>query len=402
MNVTVPRRAWRAVTVATLLAIAAPASAQQTRTEAIEQAQAEKSKVLKPYVPNKAEKILELVESRAWLDPNFLHGFYPTFASVYPGGGFTVGAGVRKYTGYYSHMDLRGSWSFANYKLIEASAAAPRMANGKLDLTGRVGWRDATQIPYHGLGANTTEDDRTNTRINETYVEGAALYRPRKRLFLRGLAAFEAYNEREGQGNVPSVEERFDATTAPRLGEDPRFMHLQGQMGLDWLDSPFYSRRGGYYRLAYNEYLSTGDGENFGIATTKLVQHIPILRETWVVSLHGRTESVVNGTAPYFFMPYLGDGNTLRGYSTARFRDNHTAMGSAELRWFPNRLGIDMALFFDAGTVAAEFDKLAWRDLKTNYGVGIRFHTPGATVLRLDLAKGDEGLRFVFSTSAPF
>jgi outer membrane translocation and assembly module TamA len=101
-------------------------------------------------------------------------------------------------------------------------------------------------------------------------------------------------------------------------------------------------------------------------------------------------------------MPYLGDGNTLRGYSTARFRDNHTAMGSAELRWFPNRLGIDMALFFDAGTVAAEFDKLAWRDLKTDYGVGIRFHTPGATVLRLDLAKGDEGLRFVFSTSAPF
>lgn len=179
-------------------------------------------------------------------------------------------------------------------------------------------------------------------------------------------------------------------------------MHLQAQVWLDWLDSPFYSRTGGYYRWAYNEYLATGGAEDFGIVTTTLVQHLPILRETWVLSLHGRTESVISGTAPYFFLPYLGDGNTLRGYSTARFRDSHTAMGSAELRWFPNRLGLDTAIFYDAGTVASEFDKLAWRDLKTDYGIGVRFHTPRATVLRLDLARGDEGLRLVFSTSAPF
>lgn len=402
MIVTPRRRAWRAAVLTTLLASAWPAVAQQTRTEALEKAQAEKSVVLKPYVPNKAEKILEQIQERAWLDPTFIYGLYPTFASVYPGGGFTVGAGMRKYTGYYSHVDVRGSWSFSNYKLVEVSAAAPRMANGKLDLTSRFGWRDATQIPYHGLGIDTTEDDRTNARINETYLEGAALYRPRKRVFLRGSGAYEAYTEKSGQGSFPSVEERYDSATAPRLGEDPRFVHLQGQMGLDWLDSPFYSRTGGYYRWAYNQYLSAGDGEDFGIVTTKIVQHVPILRETWVVSLHGRTESVVNGTAPYFFTPYLGDGNTLRGYSTARFRGNHTALGSAELRWFPNRLGIDIALFFDAGTVAAEFDRLAWRDLKTDYGIGVRFHTPGATALRLDLARGDEGLRFVFSTSAPF
>ena len=40
--------------------------------------------------------------------------------------------------------------------------------------------------------------------------------------------------------------------------------------------------------------------------------------------------------------------------------------------------------------------------LKVNYGVGARFHTPAATALRLDLARGSEGWRFVFSASAPF
>jgi hypothetical protein len=401
MNVSRFRRVAGAATLTGAL-LATPATAQQSRTEAIEQAQAEKAKVLAPYTPSTAEYVLDQIETRAWLDPNFLHGFYPTFASIYPGGGFTLGGGYRKYTGYYSHVDVRGSWSLANFKQVEVSAAAPRIANGMVDLRARAGWRDATQIPFFGLGPTTGDGDRTNARINETYVEGSALVRPTRRLFIRGAASFEDYTEKSGEGTFPSVEERFDASTAPRLGENPRFVHVQGQFGADWLDSPFYSRSGGLYRYSFNQYISQGDGDNFGLVRTDLVQHLPILRETWVISLRGRTESVVGGVAPYFFTPYLGDGNTLRGYSTARFRDRHTAMGSAELRWFPNRLGLDLALFYDAGTVAPEFRSLAWRELKSDYGFGVRFHTPGATVLRLDLARGDEGWRFVFATSAPF
>ena len=39
---------------------------------------------------------------------------------------------------------------------------------------------------------------------------------------------------------------------------------------------------------------------------------------------------------------------------------------------------------------------------ETDYGVGMRIHTPAATVLRIDLARGAEGMRLVFATSAPF
>jgi len=40
--------------------------------------------------------------------------------------------------------------------------------------------------------------------------------------------------------------------------------------------------------------------------------------------------------------------------------------------------------------------------LKTDGGLGFRFHGPLATPLRLDFAKGNEGLTLVFGASAVF
>ncbi len=382
--------------------VSGTAGAQQTRTEAIEQAQAAKSTTLAPYAPGKVERFLDQTEKGAWFDPKFLHGFYPTFSSIYPGGGFTVGAGYRAYTGYYSHVDVRGLVSFSGFSQVEASAAAPRIADGAVDLTARIGWRDAARIPFFGLGPSSLASDRTNARVREAYAEGAALYRPARNVFLRGATSYEAYSEGTATGRFLPVQARFDEAGAPGLGQDPVFVHVQTQVGVDWLDSPQYSRRGGFYRGAYDHYLSAGEGDTFASLRTDLVQHLPVLRETWVLSLRGRTESVVSGNAPYFLMPSLGDGNSLRGYSTARFRDRHTALGSAEWRWIPNRAALDLALFVDAGTVARDFGALSLRDVKTDYGIGVRFHTLSATVLRLDLARGSEGWRVVFGTSAPF
>ena len=58
---------------------------------------------------------------------------------------------------------------------------------------------------------------------------------------------------------------------------------------------------------------------------------------------------------PYFLLPSLGSGSTLRGYSSWRFRDRHSLLMSGEFRWIPNRLGLDMAMFYDTGKVDAAF-----------------------------------------------
>jgi outer membrane translocation and assembly module TamA len=63
---------------------------------------------------------------------------------------------------------------------------------------------------------------------------------------------------------------------------------------------------------------------------------------------------------------------------------------------------LDMALFYDAGKVTSRREDLNFADLKHNVGIGVRFHTPVSTPLRIELAHGDEGMNIVFSGNTAF
>jgi hypothetical protein len=52
--------------------------------------------------------------------------------------------------------------------------------------------------------------------------------------------------------------------------------------------------------------------------------------------------------------------------------------------------------------VTRRWDDLSLKGLKSNVGIGIRFHSPVATPLRIELAHGREGFNLVFSGSAAF
>ena len=156
------------ITVAALVVLSAGAAAAQetqppTREQAIEQAQAEKDKVLHPVVPTKAEYLLDKAESilsdgMRW---------HPFFENAYSGGGFTLGAG-------YAHLrqrrttslDVRGSYTITGYKRIEAEFIAPRLFNRRGELSVLGGWREATQVGFYGIGTDTLDDDRTNYRFS--------------------------------------------------------------------------------------------------------------------------------------------------------------------------------------------------------------------------------------------
>ena len=60
-----------------------------------------------------------------WLEREFLEdpsGFYPFFGSVYSGGGFTLGAGYRRFYGDRTHADVKGLYSL---KATSWSKSAP-------------------------------------------------------------------------------------------------------------------------------------------------------------------------------------------------------------------------------------------------------------------------------------
>ena len=391
--------------LAFFLACGLPIRAQDTRAEVIARQQEDKSGQLRPPTSNKVEQFITRMEEGGWLLSPNPRGLYPYFDSVYPGGSFTLGAGYRKYVADYAHVDVRGLYSVLNYKLIEGLVGSPNHLRGRLDFGARAGWRDATQVGYYGIGKDTSADDRANFRISETYAEGNVTAKPLRWLHLGGVIAYERYEEKQGQGSYPSIEESYTPETAPFLGTSPSYVHSQISAAILWQESPLYSRKGGLYRLSFHDYRNVGDPiGSFQIRRGEIVQHLPILRETWVLSLRGRVESVMGTTSdvPYFLLPYLGSGSTLRAYSTGRFRDRHAMLMTGEWRWIPNRLGLDMAVFYDAGNVAPKWSALSFKGMKHDVGVGVRFHTPVLTALRFEIARGSDGWNLVISSSAPF
>jgi hypothetical protein len=123
-----------------------------------------------------------------------------------------------------------------------------------------------------------------------------------------------------------------------------------------------------------------------------------------VLSFRGRVQTTLDDqdVVPYFLLPSLGSGSTLRAYRSFRFRDRHSELFNAEWRWIPNRLGLDMALFYDAGKVTSRRSDLDLNGLKSDVGIGARFHGPAATALRIELARGSEGFHLVFAAGAAF
>src|SRR3954454_9871348 len=120
-----------------LAALAAPAAGQSSRADVIIQQEAAKAKKLTPPAPNKAEALVAKVQDIMLENPS---GFYPYFGSVYSGGGFTLGAGYRQFRGDNTFFDIKGLYSFSNYKYIETTAATLGLADGKVNVGAHLGW----------------------------------------------------------------------------------------------------------------------------------------------------------------------------------------------------------------------------------------------------------------------
>jgi hypothetical protein len=393
-------------TVATILAIAwigisSPGVAQETREAQIAVEQAEKAKHLHPYEPTRAE-LMFIRLTRGFIETP--SGFYPSFGSVYGGGGFTLGVGYRRFYGDRALWNARGLYSVRSYKLVELSTESPGHAKGRLDLFAQTGWRDATQVAFYGLGMSTAKGARTNFRMEQATISAGLRARPVSWTVGTFAASYEDFTIGNGTGTKPAVQQVHSPATAPGLGGNPKYLHSAATAGIDWRPSEGYARRGGLYEIGYHNYTDLDNVYGFDRLDGEVVQHIPILRENWVVSLRGRVQTSLdnNDVVPYFLLPSLGSGSTLRGYSSWRFRDRHSELFSVEWRWIPSRFALDMAIFYDAGKVTSRRSDLGFNGLKGNVGIGARFHGPAATPLRIELARGQEGLNLVFSGGPAF
>jgi len=383
--------------------VSAQAPEPTTRTSLIEQAQADKAAALQPYTPGPAEKYVNYAED--YLKGGNLH-WHPFFDNAYAGGGFTLGGGYLQHFGAASTLDLRGSITFQGYKRVEAEVIAPGAFFGRrvsASLLG--GWREATKVGFYGLGMSTTEADRANYGFKQPYgAASIAIFPFHRWLVLRGGFEASQWQQTPGAGEAPSVEDVYTPATLTGLGAKPVYFHSQATVGFDSRPSPGYARRGGYYAVTVHDFTDPDAVYGFQMVDYEAIQHVPLLREAWVLSFRGlvETTSLKNDQQiPFFMLPALGGGSDLRAFSSWRFRDRNSLLLQAEWRIMVNRF-LDTAVFGDFGKVTASRSDLNLHGLKTDGGFGFRFHGPLATPLRLDFAQGAEGFSIVFGASAVF
>ena len=289
------------VIAAVLLVASQPAIAQETRAESIREQQAAKQSVLAPPAWNRAEVILDRLENWGLVTGN-PRGVYPWLGSVYPGGGFAAGAGVRK--------------PFGDDGAVKSSVGIPSAASG----VPRPTWRcrrsptivrasacwAATSMPRtSSTTASATTRTRTNGRTSATPLRAGVhgwTSRPASISRWLGASITSTSTRPRGGPDRPSRSasrrpiRRGSSSAASATSTAPRARPSTAQ-------SPGYTGSGGLYRVQFDDYQERDhDGYSFRSLEAEVRQLIPLLRANWVLALRGVatvTDLDETGAVPY-------------------------------------------------------------------------------------------------------
>jgi outer membrane translocation and assembly module TamA len=199
--------------------------------------------------------------------------------------------------------------------------------------------------------------------------------------------------------------DHFSELTAPGLNLQPTFLVARTGVLLDRRDAP-NARIGGLYALEFRRFADRDTGASSFIATrVEAQQFVPVWNRTRVLALRVVAEQLQaddGAVVPFYLRPTIGGSRTLRGYERQRFRDNGVLLMQAEYRYEINAFLMG-AVFADAGQAAPSLRRMQWRDLRTDYGIGLRFGYSTGVALRTDVAfGGDRTARLVITFSGSF
>ncbi len=388
---------FRAVSVVLIsLCLCAPAIAQTTRVETIAEQQAEKAKKLDTEGPSDAEVVVRRILVSPLLNGGA--GIYPWFGSVFSGSGMGVGVGYFKPLQKAASINVLGGISLNNSMILEARLAAPELWRGRLRVDASGSWIDARGVSFYGLGPASDKNARLRYDYQPTDLTLNAAFRPVKWLaFSSGYSFVNIDTTSDAPGSLTDA--------GPGLGEALRYNVTRAGVAIDWRHSPGYSTRGGFYRATWERHNETNSYPySFDSQEFEFVQLLPLVREQFVLAARGLmtlTSTDPGREVPVMLAPFLGSGSTLRGFPTRRFTDRNRVLLTGEYRWRPSRY-LDMAVFLDAGQVAADRNQFRTGDFETNWGVGARFHGPHFTALRVEVVRSREGTGLIVAGSQIF
>jgi len=329
-------------------------------------------------------------------------GFYPRIGGLSPGSGIAGGVGYRRHLNW-AYVDVSGALSTKAYRGIDVQARwidTPRFQFASL-LT----FRNNTQDDFYGLGNDTTDATRVDYGIRSTDFGARGSVRVIRSLRLGADVGYFMPDVRHGRDqNLRSIAQVFTDVTAPGLSRQPNFEHHSVFAVVDSRDAEGFPRRGGLYRATYaiwnDRTFDEYDFRRFDITGSQFVS----LPAGSVLALRlglSYANNADGDRVPFYLLPYVGGGDTVRSFREFRFRDENAAVFNVELRHKIHSLAY-IAGFVDVGKVAHNWQDINPTDLKKAYGVGLRGGTDERTYVRFDVARGDDGTRVFLKFTPSF
>jgi outer membrane protein assembly factor BamA len=392
-----------------LALLGVPAAAQdtaETKADAPAQAPAERDAT--------TAEVGFVAKARRWVEEHDLidrlapaQGVYARFGGMTTGSGFALGAGYRElFFGDRVFGDVSAALSTKLYKAVDAKARWAQFWGDRVELWSEFRYRDYPEEDYFGPGPDSSLDTRTSYAIESTDVIGRVLLKPMR--WLNVGADLGYFNPNIGPGRdgaLASIEQRFGDIEAPGLMAQPDFLHNTLFAEIDYRDHRGHPTRGGFYRAAFGTWedvtLETFDHHRFDAEASQFFPVAP--RQVFAARVGlSYVNNETGHRVPFYFLPYVGGSDTIRGFREFRFRDENILFLNAEYRIRVHKF-VHVAPFFDAGEVRADWEAIGPRDMKTSYGIGIRGGTEDRIFIRMDIGTGGgEGTRFFFKFGPSF
>lgn len=390
----------RLITVAMLAAasLGRPALAQETRAAELRAQREAKAAALEPAQRTGLEGILFKIEDDGlvtrWLAPP--RGFHLRLGGVGEGAGFGAGPGYRYTTGTFA-FSASAAGTIKRYGIAEASLLLPGDDRDGPFAAVHVRRRDFPQQDFFGLGPDSLDENRSNYALRDTLVSGAGGVRLDDFTAGARISYLDVSIGRGTDTRMPPTDDVFSPAAIPGLLTRPAFTVIEPFVDLNYGDPPLNPTTGGRYRVSWSRYSDRElDRFSFDRWDVDLRQYVPLLHRTRTLALRAWLASATpdgGHEVPFFLMPTIGGGYTLRGFRTFRFTDRSAAVLQAEYRWRINEF-VTGAFFYETGAVARRIEDLD--SFEKDYGFGLRAGSRNGVAFRADVVFGSgEGTRLL-------
>jgi hypothetical protein len=225
-------------------------------------------------------------------------------------------------------------------------------------------------------------------------MDATAVLQPAPWLSLQGNVEYLTPHVRPGRDpNVPSIEAMFSNATVPAVTADLAYVRTGAHAVVDYSARERAFR--GRYSASFDRYSDRPQrGYSFNRWDLDLQQFLPLVVSSRVLAVRTHVASTTTDAGnevPFYLQPALGGSHSVRSLRAFRLRDRHALLMQAEYRWRVNAF-LAGVLFYDAGKVASRRGDLNFRDLKDDYGFGLRVGFANTLALRAEFVLGgDEG-----------